>query len=217
MVRLPSELKEAPELALYQEQIRAILEEERSRREKFLDELSPEIKAEFINGEVIVQSPATFKHSLVRKHLVKLLDTFVSLRRLGVVLDEKALICLTRNDYEPDVSFFGTEKASLLTPDQLQFPPPDFIVEVLSTSTERRDRGVKFRDYAAHGVAEYWLVDPAAEVVEQYENLDGQYKLVSKLTAGAITSRVVQGFEIPVRSIFDVEENLAALRRMFEA
>lgn len=66
----------------------------------------------------------------------------------------------------------------------------------------------------AHGVAEYWLVDPEANVIEQYENAEGQYKLLLKLNTGTIRSRVVQGFEIPVRAVFDAEENLAALQRL---
>jgi Uma2 family endonuclease len=87
---------------------------------------------------------------------------------LGHVGQEKVLITLTRNDYEPDIVYFGPQKAQSLTPDQVKFPAPDFAVEVLSTSMESNDRGIKFLDYAAHGVAEYWLVDPQAKIIEQY-------------------------------------------------
>jgi Uma2 family endonuclease len=214
MVTLPPELIEAPELALYEQQIRARLEDEQRRREKFREELSPSVKAEFINGEIIVQSPATARHIIAKKHLLKLLDTYVQLHGLGLVLDEKALIALTRNDYEPDINFFARAKADAIQPGQHTFPAPDFIIEVLSPTTEARDRGIKFRDYAAHGVAEYWLVDPEAEVIEQYENTDSQYKLQLKLNTGTLASRVVQGFAVPVRAIFDAEENLSALRQL---
>jgi Uma2 family endonuclease len=214
MVTLPPGLLEAPELALYQNEIRARLEDEQRRREKFRDELLPDVKAEFINGEIIVHSPTTVRHSSVRKQLTELLDVYARIHDIGIVLDEKMLIALTRNDYEPDINFFGREKASKLAPEQLILPAPDFIVEVLSPSTEHRDRGVKFRDYAAHGVSEYWLVDPALEVVEQYENSDGRYKLLLKLNTGTIVSRVLVGFEVPIRAVFDEQENLAALRRL---
>ena len=50
----------------------------------------------------------------------------------------------------------------------MQFPPPDLVVEVLSESTEKRDRGVKFEDFAAHGVGEYWMIDADKETLEQY-------------------------------------------------
>ncbi|GAB2598351.1 Uma2 family endonuclease [Spirosoma areae] len=42
----------------------------------------------------------------------------------------------------------------------MKLPAPDLVIEVLSKSTARRDRGVKFTDYAANGIAEYWIVNP---------------------------------------------------------
>ncbi len=37
---------------------------------------------------------------------------------------------------------------------------PDFIVEVLSPSTNKRDTIVKLSKYEAAGVREYWMIDP---------------------------------------------------------
>ena len=97
---------------------------------------------------------------------------------------------------------------------QNRFPAPEFIVEVLSPSTESIDRGDKFRDYAANGVREYWIIDPDAQTVEQYVLTDGAYALQVKLRSGTIASDVVTGFEIPVRAIFDVQENRNMLRKI---
>ena len=93
---------------------------------------------------------------------------------------EKALCTFPRNDYEPDVVFFGPAKAALIEPATMKFPIPDFICEVLSPSTELYDRGVKFRDFEAHAVSEYWLIDPERETVEQYLPRDGSYELALK-------------------------------------
>jgi Uma2 family endonuclease len=79
-------------------------------------------------------------------------------------------------------------------------------------STQANDRGVKFDDYAAHGVREYWLIDPENRVVEQYDLTEDAYVLRLKLNAGLLQSRVIEGFEIPLAAIFDEGENLAALR-----
>jgi Uma2 family endonuclease len=43
---------------------------------------------------------------------------------------------------------------------------PDWICEVLSTSTEAIDRGKKLRIYAREGVAHAWLVEPLAHTLE---------------------------------------------------
>ncbi len=57
---------------------------------------------------------------------------------------------------------------SRLTDDQLLFPAPDFIVEILSKGTASVDKGVKKTDYAAHGVREYWIIDPIRQRIGQY-------------------------------------------------
>lgn len=55
----------------------------------------------------------------------------------------------------PDVVFFKKEKADLFSPNQTLFPTLDLVIEVLSDSTEDKDRGIKFQDYEAHEVMEY--------------------------------------------------------------
>ncbi|MBX2998970.1 MAG: Uma2 family endonuclease [Caldilineaceae bacterium] len=188
-----------------------IVADEQKRRQRFYDTLQEAQKTEFINGEVIVHSPVKLRHNLASKHLLMLLDMYVRKRGLGLVGHEKILIALTRNDYEPDVCFFSAEKARNFQPDQMIFPAPDFAAEVLSPSTEAIDRGVKLEDYAAHGVDEYWIVDPEHERIEQYLLAGETYELVFKADSGVVRSRAVDGFAPTVRSIFDEAENLAAL------
>jgi Uma2 family endonuclease len=44
--------------------------------------------------------------------------------------------------------------------------PPDLVVEVVSPSTEARDRGIKLERYRHFGVREYWIVDADRRTVE---------------------------------------------------
>lgn len=213
-----SELLSAPTLPEAFAVIKYRLDVERERRENFYDEITPDMKAEFINGEVIMHSPALARHTAARQRLENLLANFVAVHGLGIVHDEKTLCVFPRNDYEPDVVFFGPAKATEITPDTMRFPPPDFVCEVLSESTEQRDRGVKYEDYQAHGVAEYWIVDPVAESVEQYvAGKSGAYELRQKSGTGEIASAVIQGFRIPVRALFDEALNLETLRAIIGA
>src|SRR6266487_711703 len=168
MTALLDELIKSPRLPGYVEDLQRLLAEEQQRRERFYDETHEDLKAEFINGEVIMQSPATYEHTNVTKLLLLMLHAHVERRQLGFVGSEKLLVTFPRNDYEPDVCFWPTAKAAGFQRGQLKFPPPDFIAEVLSPSTEKIDRGIKFEDYAANGVGEYWLVDPVLEQVEQH-------------------------------------------------
>lgn len=188
------------------------LEEEHARRKRFYEEMTPEQKVEFIDGEVLMHSPARNRHLDATALLMNLISNHVRLKGLGTVKTEKCLCVFPRNDYEPDIVFFGKEKSASLQPDTMKFPIPDFIVEVLSESTEARDRGVKFEDYAVHGVGEYWIIDTESETVEQYLPGPDGYELKVKAATGTITSEVIAGLSLPVRAIFDEVENLAALR-----
>lgn len=202
---------------MYVEELNQLLASEQAARQRFRETLSDSDKGEFINGQIIMHSPARFRHTQVLKMLLRLLDAYVGSHRLGWVGFEKVLVALSRNDFEPDIVFYGSDKASALKSEQLLFPPPDFVVEVLSETTEVRDRGVKMEDYAAHGVREYWLVDPVHEFVEQYDLQGERYVLRAKQMDGTLRSTVIGGFNVPVRAAFDQELNLQVLSQITAA
>lgn len=208
------ELLQEPTLPLILQRLQAILDQEQERRQYFYDVVTEEQKAEFINGEIVVHSPVKLRHNSVSFAIAQLLRAYVMTHELGYVGHEKLLITLTRNDYEPDVCFFGQAKAQHFLPDQMKFPAPDLAVEVLSPSTAENDRVLKFRDYAVHGVTEYWMIDPAAEMVEQYILQGEAYELRIKSNSGDLQSIAVAGFTIPIRAIFDEKVNLVTLRQL---
>lgn len=125
------------------------------RREKFYNDIEESIKVEFINEEIIVHSPLMKRHNEANGLLYKLMDTFVGKNKLGFVGFEKITSTFTRNDYEPDLVFFGNEKADTSKEDQTLVPVPDFIVEVLSKSASKYNKSIKFEDYETHQVREY--------------------------------------------------------------
>ncbi|HVT80521.1 MAG TPA: Uma2 family endonuclease [Phycisphaerae bacterium] len=205
------QLVQSPRLPRVVEELRHILDAEKVRREEFYDWLTEDRKAEFINGEVIVHSPVTLRHEGASSNLFRLLSIYVDRKGLGRVGHEKLLVSLTRNDYEPDICFWKSSKADSFVQDQLKFPAPDLAVEVLSPSTEKIDRKVKFEDYAAHGTDEYWIVDSEQGTIEQYLLTGEEYRLAVKVAHGPIRSRAIAGLEFPVPAAFDAQANLAAL------
>jgi Uma2 family endonuclease len=210
-------LLDAPELPELIEQAQRAFAREQKLRQKFYADITPEHKWEFIQGEIIMHSSALNRHLTASQRTYDLLSAFVRVHQLGLVRHEKAMTSFPRNDYEPDVIFFGPAKAAIIAPDTLKFPIPDLIVEVLSPSTTERDRGIKFKDYALHGVAEYWIIDPVVETVELHRLADNVYPPVAAQSEGTLSSDVVPGFEIPARAIFDEAENLSALRAILSA
>lgn len=209
-------LVHSPRLPMYLQQLQTWMETEQARRERFYEDMSEEHKMEFINGEVIVHSPVRSCHNVVGQNLLYLLGTYVRKYKLGYIGYEKILITLTRNDYEPDLCYFAPAKAQHFTSTQTKFPAPDFVVEILSPGTEANDRGIKFEDYALHGVGEYWIIDPDQEFVEQYILQGENYALRVKAMTGVVESLVIPGFVIPVRALFDEAEQFAALQTLLE-
>ncbi len=158
---LLQELKKSPDLALLIKEANSILSENNEKRVVFYNSIKEFDKVEYINGEAIFHSPVRLKHSLISSNLSYLLLHHLKTTKLGGrICIEKVMIELTRNSYEPDICYFRKEVADTFTDNQMLFPTPDFIVEILSPSTEKIDREIKFRDYAQHDVKEYWIIDP---------------------------------------------------------
>jgi Uma2 family endonuclease len=86
----------------------------------------------------------------------------------------------------------------------MDMPPPALVVEVVSPKQENRDYRYKRSEYAARGIAEYWIVDPISQKVTVLEWVEGLYeervytgseRIVSAILSNIdfTASRVLQG------------------------
>lgn len=206
----------SPRLTEVVDALQQKLAEEQLKRQQFYQEMTPSQKVEFIDGEVVFHSPAKNRHLDATGLLFTLMRVFVDTNKLGTVKTEKCLCTFPRNDYEPDIVFFDSTKAKQFSEDTLQFPIPDLIVEVLSSSTEKNDRGVKFEDYEANGVQEYWIINTEEKTVEIYQpDAQQQFACVQKASNKEnVSSTAINGFTISVAAIFDETENLSELSKL---
>lgn len=81
---------------------------------------------------------------------------------------------------------------------------PDFLIEILSPYTAKKDIDIKFHLYERHGVREYWLVDPGNRYVHAYVlSADGAYPEEPKvyLPEDKIESAVLPGLVVDVGRI----------------
>lgn len=58
---------------------------------------------------------------------------------------------------------------------------PDWVCEILSPGTAKKDRALKLPLYARYGVAHAWLVDPLQRTLEAYELREGLWTLLGTL------------------------------------
>jgi len=182
----------------------------------FLDNTSERQKSEWIDGKLIIQSPAKKSHLSISKRLTRLMSAFADRYDLGYVAFEKALINLIEGEqnYEPDIVFFTKEKVKEMHDETSMFGIPDFVVEIVSKSTEKYDRGVKFSNYEKAGVTEYWIIVPKTKTIEQYILENGKYSLIkTHKPEDYIKSKTLNGFFVPVSSVFSTYANLAELDR----
>lgn len=78
-----------------------------------------------------------------------------------------------RNVFEPDITIV-CDKSKL--DDKGCKGAPDMIVEILSPSTGKKDRLIKFNEYEKAGVKEYWIVEPEEKLVNVFLlQPDGRY------------------------------------------
>ncbi len=133
----------------------------------------PGKRYQLLDGEMVLLEGGTDlapapsdKHQAVVVEILTALHRFITEHRLGQIRVSPYDVVLSDNDVaQPDILFVSNERASIITPANIQ-GAPDLVVEVLSPSTAQYDRRYKRTLYGRHGVREYWLVDPEAETIE---------------------------------------------------
>lgn len=120
---------------------------------------------EFTDGHVEVLPMPTMAHQLIVLALYRLLNDYVTARSLGWVLVAPLPVRLGPRVYrEPDVIFLAADRPERRAK---EYPDgADLVMEVISPGREdrRRDEVVKRAEYAAAGIAEYWIVDPGRAI-----------------------------------------------------
>jgi Uma2 family endonuclease len=82
----------------------------------------------------------------------------------------------------------------------------DLIVEALSPDKPERDLVLKRRDYAAAGVAEYWIVNPSSETIVVLVLNNKRYRRLGSFGRGSVAhSSLLQGFRLDVNQVFDAD------------
>lgn len=100
---------------------------------------------------------------------------------------------------QPDIAIWLTGlPRSAVTPIAWR---PDICIEVLS-SNRRYDLEYKRDSYVDSGVPEYWVVDPAREMVWRMRG--DQYAIRDE--SDPLTSSLLPGFSMPLASLFGADE-----------
>jgi Uma2 family endonuclease len=168
--------------------------------EEFLAWADEDTRAEWVNGKVVILSPASLRHQQLATFLATSMNFFVDAHQLGVVLTPPFQM-KTGHDLpgrEPDIIFVAREHLDRFRDTYLD-GPADLVVEIISRDSRARDRGDKFYEYEQGGVREYWLLDYLRRQAEFYQlGADGIYRLVPVGADGIYHSAVLEGLWLNV-------------------
>ena len=121
---------------------------------------------EVMEGELFVSPPPSVRHQRILRRLLVALDRHLASHDAGEVLVAPVGVKLSDDQVvEPDLVVVLSAHQSRIGTQVLE-GPPDLVVEILSPGTASRDLGPKKALYEAHGIPEYWVVDPLESRIE---------------------------------------------------
>ena len=112
---------------------------------------------ELIDGSLVMVPPQRNFHGVMIDHLVQSLRTA---RPTGLKIRREMVVVLSdQTALEPDVLVLREDRVS--GPDQVTFRPADLVlaIEVVSPSSQERDRDTKPHKYAGAGIPHYWRIE----------------------------------------------------------
>ena len=162
-----------------------------------------DVRYQLIDGELILAPSPTSRHQFVSVRLTVALFKFVEQHRAGVVLQAPLDVILAEHEvFQPDILFVSNDRREIMTPANIQ-GAPDLVVEILSPSTRRNDRGHKLDVYSRYGVREYWIVDPDAGLVEVLTAGDSGLALAATFSLeDVLVSPLLPGLVVELDQVF---------------
>ena len=168
---------------------------------------------ELVDGKLIRMPPESDRNNLIALYL---LSEFLKLVPIQLIRHKDTEIVVTGNRTRvrmPDLLILTEElftaiggKRATITPDM---PSPVLVVEVVSPGKANRDRDYRYKrsEYAARGIAEYWIVDPEFARVTVLSLVDGLYEEKVFENQQAIVSEIVPQFSQTAADVLCISEN----------
>jgi Uma2 family endonuclease len=160
-----------------------------------------DVRAEIIDGELYMLAAPLQKHQEISFEISGQLRNFLKGKPckafhapFGVRLSEEEDTVL-----EPDI-IVVCDSGKL--DGKVCNGAPDLVVEILSPSTARLDKALKFNKYQNAGVREYWIVDPDTETVQAFVLDNGRYYGTAYVGDGVAPISVLPGCEIILKDVF---------------
>lgn len=129
-----------------------------------------EFRTELIDGVFYDMATPNHRHQLIAGEIFVQISTYIR-KNKGKCIPEIAPIdvqldCDNKTMVQPDV-LITCDRDKLH--ERVVYGAPDFVVEILSPSTRKKDVFLKLHKYENAGVREYWIVDPDKKRILVYD------------------------------------------------
>jgi Uma2 family endonuclease len=138
---------------------------------------------ELVDGVLVEMPPESVENNTIAKILLFELAKHFPIALLGHKDTEIEVTGRRARCRIPDVLVHTEESAAALAGAPRatltrDMPPPALVVEVVSPGQDNRERDYRYKhtEYAARGIAEYWIVDPETRQVTLCRWVSGQYE-----------------------------------------
>jgi len=167
------------------------------------EQLHQDKRYELMEGEFSMVPSPGWSHQTVSKKLFRILDDYITSRKLGEICYAPLDVVLSDEDViQPDILFISKERSHIITEKNIQ-GAPDLVIEILSPATVGRDKGLKRKLYAKYGVKEYWIVDLENKRVEVMTLGEKGFETTQVYQAGdSLNSTLLKEFSLKLEEIF---------------
>ena len=140
-----------------------------------LDLLPEDVRAEIIDGVIYGMAAPTIRHQEILMEITFQVQSFIKSNKgackvfvapLDVHIGDTPEKEDRHNSVQPDILIVCDQSKNRV---KHYSGAPDFIAEILSPSTSKKDKAEKYRKYKETGVREYWVVDPDACMVMTFD------------------------------------------------
>jgi Uma2 family endonuclease len=161
-------------------------------------------KYELRNGKIITMAAPIPRHQKISGKLHFFLFGHTFSNHLGEVYAAPMDTKFTEHDtVQPDLLFISIDRLHIIGEKKIE-EAPDFIVEIKSPGNTSKDMVYKKELYESCGVPEYWIIYPAKNTIEQYENQGNHLVLIGEFGLNdTINSLVIKDFQVKVSDILN--------------
>ena len=162
------------------------------------------IRAELIDGILYQFNAPSLVHQTIVFEIARQLDACAAEHDCKVLLSpvNVQLDCDSKTMVEPDISVLCDRNKAI---NRCIYGAPDFVLEVLSPSTRKRDLTIKVSKYEQAGCREYWIVDPESRTVFVYffedDRVIYQYTFNDKIPVRISNDKCIINFQQILDSI----------------